>query len=299
MIADNLSASYIRPMPRVFSGHFKDLGDGFHVLRILPHLEARAVGPFVFVDHFGPAAIKTGDELMVRPHPHIGLSTITYLYSGVIRHRDSLGTELPIRPGEVNWMTAGRGIVHSEHSLLEADQNTIEGIQTWVALPVEHEETEPAFDHYGADVIPVLAGAGYEIRLIAGSLMGKTSPVKTHSQLFYADVQTDSATTIDLQLPAGQEGALYVSQGSFTVDGLEAKVGSMIVFDSASEVRLISPSAARGVLLGGKKHAEARHLWWNFVSSSKDRIEKAKADWKANTMGIVPHETDRIPLPEK
>lgn len=285
-------------MPRIISGKFKDLGDGFHVLRILPHIDARTVGPFVFVDHFGPAPIKTGDELTVRAHPHIGLSTITYLYSGAIRHRDSLGTELPIRPGEVNWMTAGSGIVHSEHSLLEVGQNTIEGIQTWVALPVEHEETEPAFDHYGADVIPVLAGAGYEIRLIAGSLMGKTSPVKTHSPLFYADVRTTAPATVDLELPAGQEGALYVSQGSFTVDGLEAKVGSMIVLGSATHVRLESASAARGVLLGGKKHDEARHLWWNFVSSSKERIEKAKADWKANAMGIVPGETDRIPLPE-
>jgi redox-sensitive bicupin YhaK (pirin superfamily) len=285
-------------MPRLISGKLKDLGDGFHVLRILPHIDARTVGPFVFVDHFGPAPIKTGDELTVRAHPHIGLSTITYLYSGAIRHRDSLGTELPIRPGEVNWMTAGRGIVHSEHSLIEDGHNQIEGIQTWVALPVEHEEAEPAFDHYGADVIPVLAGAGYEIRLIAGSLMGKTSPVKTHSPLFYADVQATSAATIDLQLPEGQEGALYVSQGSFKVDGLEAKVGSMIVFGAKAEIRLQSPSAARGVLLGGQKHAEARHLWWNFVSSSKERIEKAKADWKANAMGIVPGETDRIPLPE-
>lgn len=285
-------------MARLISGKFKDLGDGFHVLRILPHLDARTVGPFVFVDHFGPAPIKTGDELVVRPHPHIGLSTITYLYDGVIRHRDSLGTELPIRPGEVNWMTAGKGIVYSEHSLLEPGQNRIEGIQTWVALPVESEETEPAFDHYGADVIPEITGAGYSIRLIAGSLMGKNSPVKTHSPLFYADVCAEAAATIELQLPAGQEAALYVSQGSFTAEGLEAKVGSMIVFDSASHVRLESPSAARAVLLGGKKHAEARHLWWNFVSSSKERIEKAKADWKANAMGIVPNESDRIPLPE-
>ncbi len=285
-------------MPRLIGGKFKDLGDGFSVLRILPHLDARSVGPFVFVDHFGPAQIKTGDELTVRPHPHIGLSTITYLYSGAIRHRDSLGTELAIRPGEVNWMTAGRGIVHSEHSLRDVEENTIEGIQTWVALPVKHEETEPAFDHYGADVIPVLAGAGYEIRLIAGSLMGKTSPVKTHSPLFYADVATQAAAVIAIGLPAGHEGALYVSQGSFVVSGIHAEVGSMIVFEPGAQIQIAANSAARGVLLGGEKFPEARHLWWNFVSSSKDRIENAKAAWKANALGLVPAETDRIPLPE-
>lgn len=285
-------------MARVITGKSKDLGDGFHVLRILPHLDARAIGPFVFVDHFGPAPITTGDELAVRPHPHIGLSTITYLYDGAVRHKDSLGNELVIRPGEVNWMTAGRGIVHSEHSLLEVSQEKIEGIQTWVALPVAHEETEPAFDHYGADVIPEMSGEKWKIRLIAGTLMGKASPVKTHSPLFYADVVTTDAASIHIELPPAQEGALYVSQGSFSVAGLEAKVGSMIVLDAGSVLILQSNSAARGVLLGGEKFPEARHLWWNFVSSSKERIEIAKGEWKANAMGIVAGETDRIPLPD-
>lgn len=285
-------------MPRLITGKLKDLGDGFKVLRILPHIDARTVGPFVFVDHFGPAAITTGDELNVRPHPHIGLSTITYLYSGAVLHRDSLGSELVIRPGEVNWMTAGKGIVHSEHSVLDEVIRSIEGIQTWVALPVFDEETDPAFEHYNAAAIPEITGDNYEIRLIAGSLMGKTSPVKTHSPLFYADLKTNATAEITIDFPAGQDAALYVSQGSFTVADLTAQAGSMIVLEPGSRVKIQSSSAARAVLLGGEKLPEPRHLWWNFVSSSKERIELAKSAWKANAMGIVAGETDRIPLPE-
>ncbi len=282
----------------MITGKLKDLGDGFHVLRILPHIDARAIGPFVFVDHFGPAAISTGNEMNVRPHPHIGLSTITYLYEGLARHRDSLGTELVIRPGEVNWMTAGRGIVHSEHSVLDADHPRLEGIQTWVALPAAHEETAPAFEHYEGTLIPEATGNNWQMRLIAGSLMQKTSPVKTHSPLFYADLKTEGPARIGVQFPAGQEAALYVSAGSFTVGELSAKAGSMIVFEPGSHVEIRSDSAARAVLLGGEKFPEPRHLWWNFVSTSKERIELAKSAWKADALGKVPGETDRIPLPE-
>lgn len=285
-------------MARTISGKFKDLGDGFNVLRILPHIDARAIGPFVFVDHFGPAPVITGDELNVRPHPHIGLATVTYLYTGAIRHRDSLGTEMVIRPGEVNWMTAGRGIVHSEHSLIEAGQPSIEGIQTWVALPAEFEETQPDFEHYAADSIPQIVSGSYTIRLIAGELLGLKSPVRTHSPLFYADVVTTTATTIALELPEGQEAALYVSQGAFAAQGVRAEVGSLIVFDGSRRVSVTAETAARGILLGGERFPEPRHLWWNFVSTSKERIEQAKTAWKANAMGIVAGETDRIPLPE-
>ncbi len=280
------------------TGKAKDLGDGFNVLRILPHLDARSVGPFVFVDHFGPAEIRTGDELSVRPHPHIGLSTITYLYDGAVRHRDSLGTELVIRPGAVNWMTAGRGIVHSEHSVKENLPSKIEGIQTWVALPAEHEETAPTFEHYGPEVMPVLEGEEWKLRLIAGTLMRKASPVKTHSPLFYADLETTGAATIELEWPPGEESALYVSRGSFAALGHTVQVGAMLVLTGKTRVQISSPSAARAVLLGGKKFPEARHLWWNFVSTSKERIERAKAEWQANTMGVVAGESDRIPLPE-
>lgn len=285
-------------MPRLVKGNFKDLGDGFRVLRILPHIDARSVGPFVFVDHFGPAVLKTGDELSVRPHPHIGLATVTYLYGGAIRHRDSLGTELVIRPGAVNWMTAGKGIVHSEHSVRDANSQAIEGIQTWVALPLEHEETEPAFEHYDAQSIPEVSGTNYTLRLIAGTLLGKNSPVRTRSPLFYADLAASGATELEIDFPAGQEAALYVSQGSFTVAELAAQVGSMIVLEPGSRVKIQSHSAARAILLGGEKLSEPRHLWWNFVSSSKERIELAKAAWKANAMGVVAGENDRIPLPE-
>lgn len=285
-------------MSHLIQGKTKDLGDGFNVLRILPHVDARSVGPFVFVDHFGPAPVVTGDELTVRPHPHIGLSTITYLYDGAVLHRDSLGTELVIRPGQVNWMTAGRGIVHSEHSTKENLPAKIEGIQTWVALPVEHEDTAPTFEHYRSDVIPVIEGEQWKLRLIAGTLMGKVSPVKTHSPLFYADLETTGAAIIELELPPGEEAALYVSRGSFTALGHTAQVGSMLVLTGETRVQLSSTSAARAVLLGGEKFAEPRHLWWNFVATSKERIERAKAEWQANTMGIVAGETDRIPLPQ-
>ncbi len=285
-------------MPQLITGKFKDLGDGFQVLRILPHLDARSVGPFVFVDHFGPVTLRTGDELSVRPHPHIGLSTITYLYDGLVRHRDSLGTELIIRPGEVNWMTAGRGIVHSEHSLLDAAYPQLEGIQTWVALPVEHEETEPAFDHYAAAAIPEISGNNWQLRVIAGEFMGIASPVKTHSPLFYADLHTTAATEMAINFPAGQEAALYVAEGSFSVADLKAEAGSMIVLEPGARVRIQSHSAARAVLLGGEKLSEPRHLWWNFVSSSKERIELAKNAWKADALGKVAGDSDRIPLPE-
>ena len=285
-------------MAHKISGKVKDLGDGFNVVRILPHIDARAVGPFVFVDHFGPAPIKTGHELSVRPHPHIGLSTVTYLYDGVIFHKDSIGSEELIQPDEVNWMTAGRGIVHSEHSRMDGRYSFIEGIQTWVALPAAHEETEPAFEHYAADVLPLLKGSGWKMRLIAGSLMGKTSPVKTLSPLFYADLELEAGSTAPLDFPPGEQAALYVARGAVTAADQSAKVGEMIVFAEGEKVTVTAEGAARVVLLGGEKLSEPRHLWWNFVSTSKDRIEKAKADWRANTMGTVKGETDRIPLPE-
>jgi redox-sensitive bicupin YhaK (pirin superfamily) len=285
-------------MAHVIQGKLKDLGDGFHVLRILPHIDARAIGPFVFVDHFGPAPIKTGDELSVRPHPHIGLATVTYLYDGLILHKDSVGSEELIRPGEVNWMTAGRGIVHSEHSRRDEVQKQIEGIQTWVALPLEHEETEPIFEHYGADVLPETKGSGWVLRLVAGTLMGKTSPVKILSPLFYADLELTAGATANLEFPAGQQAALYVARGSVTAAGETADVGKMIVFSDGEKVAVHAPTGARVVLLGGERLKEPRHLWWNFVSTSKERLEKAKADWKANTMGLVAGESDRIPLPD-
>lgn len=289
---------YLVRMAYVISGKTKDLGDGFNVVRILPHIDARAIGPFVFVDHFGPAPIKTGKELSVRPHPHIGLATVTYLYDGVIFHKDSIGSEELIQPDEVNWMTAGRGIVHSEHSRIDDRYSFIEGIQTWVALPAEHEETAPAFSHHAAADLPMLEGKGWKMRLIAGTLMGKVSPVKVLSQLFYADLELQAGATAEVDFPAEQQAAIYVARGEVAASGVAAGVGSMIVFKDGEKANIAAKGAARVVLLGGEKLAEPRHLWWNFVSTSKERIEKAKADWKANTMGLVAGETDRIPLPE-
>lgn len=285
-------------MAHKFSGKIKDLGDGFNVIRILPHIDARAIGPFVFVDHFGPAPIKTGNELSVRPHPHIGLATVTYLYDGVIFHKDSIGSAALIQPDEANWMTAGRGIVHSEHSRQDERYQVIEGIQTWVALPAEHEETAPAFEHYAADLLPVLSGSGWQMRLIAGALMGKISPVKVLSTLFYADLELGAAAAAPIEFPAGQQAALYVARGSVSASGQSAKVGEMIVFTDGEATTITAPEGARVVLLGGERLKESRHLWWNFVSTSMERIEKAKSEWRANTMGIVAGETDRIPLPE-
>lgn len=281
----------------MIKGNSKDLGDGFKVLRILPHLEARSVGPFVFVDHFGPAPLKSGHELSVRPHPHIGLATVTYLYDGLILHKDSLGSKELIRPGEVNWMTAGRGIVHSEHSKLDAAYSQIEGIQTWVALPTAHEEAEPAFEHYAADVIPEIPSSAGIIRVIAGTLMGKTSPVKILSPLFYADLEMKTGAEMKVDFPQNQEAAIYVSRGALNCGGETVGVGQMLVVNPGESVQLSSASGARAILLGGEKLPEQRHLWWNFVSSSRERIEKAKADWQANAMGVVAGESDRIPLP--
>jgi redox-sensitive bicupin YhaK (pirin superfamily) len=290
--------AYIAIVAKLVTGKIKDLGGGFNVLRILPHLDARSIGPFVFVDHFGPVDIKTGEELAVRPHPHIGLATITYLYGGVVRHKDSLGNDLEIRPGEVNWMTAGRGIVHSEHSRLAPGDSTMEGIQTWVALPADKEETEAAFEHYAATDLPEISGPQWTLRLIAGTLMGQTSPVKTHSPLFYADLHATAAATVKLDFPAGQQAAIYISQGTFALGELRATVGSMIVLEPSELVQLATQGPARAILLGGEKFPETRHLWWNFVSSDRDRIERARTAWRANTMGTVAGESDRIPLPD-
>ncbi|MBS0618628.1 MAG: pirin family protein [Spirochaetes bacterium] len=285
-------------MPLAILGKSKDLGDGFNVLRVLPQIDARAVGPFVFFDHFGPHPIKTGGEMSVRPHPHIGLATVTYLYDGVVLHKDSLGSEELIRPGAVNWMTAGRGIVHSEHSRLEANAPFNEGIQTWVALPIEHEETPPTFEHYAAEVLPAFSGDGFRLRVVAGTLMGKTSPVKTFSPLYYGDLEIKAGVKMHLDLPRGQEAALYVARGTVTAGDLATKSGTMLVFSEGETLEVSAGADARIVVLGGEKLKEPRYLWWNFVATSKERIERAKAEWRANTMGIVRGENDRIPLPE-
>ncbi|MBF3378148.1 pirin family protein [Leptospira borgpetersenii] len=283
---------------KIISAVIKELGDNFRVRRILPSIEARHVGPFVFVDHMGPVPIQTGKELTVRSHPHIGLATITYLYDGVILHRDSIGSEMPIRPYEVNWMTAGSGIAHSERSQLDSQYSILEGIQTWVALPKESEEVSAEFFHLDQKDIPVIEGESWELRLIAGEFLGKRSPVKVYSSLFYADLNVEPGAKGEWNIPGDQESALYVARGSLEIRDQKIQVGQMAVFNSGETISFSSTQGGRSILLGGVPFPEPRHLWWNFVSTSLERIEKAKLEWKEERFPKVLGETERIPLPE-
>ncbi|HEX8439595.1 pirin family protein [Archangium sp.] len=278
----------------------RDLGDGFEVRRALPSAQRRMVGPFIFLDQMGPAVFRSGHGLDVRPHPHIGLATVTYLFDGEILHRDSLGMVQPIRPGEVNWMTAGRGIVHSERTGPEtrAAGGRLFGIQTWLALPKQHEETAPAFVHHAAETMPFLEGEGVRMHLIAGALYGKRSPVQSFSDMFYADMALEEGA--GLVIPAEhEERALYLAEGTVELDGTEFGVGELLVFRPGSEITLRASAPARMMLLGGEPMDGPRYIFWNFVSSSKERLEEAKADWKAGRFAPVPQETEFIPLPEE
>ncbi|HUL09062.1 MAG TPA: pirin family protein [Candidatus Acidoferrum sp.] len=276
----------------------RDLGDGFAVGRVLPAAERRMVGPFVFFDQFGPVEFAAGRGLDVRPHPHIGLATVTYLFAGGIVHRDSLGFEQPIAPGDVNWMTAGRGIVHSERTdaASRAKPQRLEGIQIWVALPTQHEETAPAFRHYPAATLPLIEGEGKSLRVVAGALLGQRSPVQTLSELFYAAATL--APGASLPLDAGhEERAAYLLAGAVEVDGRVFAPGRLLVFTPGRAVTLRATAAARLLLLGGAPLDGPRHVWWNFVSSRKERIEQAKDDWQQGRFAGVPGETEFIPLP--
>jgi redox-sensitive bicupin YhaK (pirin superfamily) len=282
-------------MPRT-----RDLGDGFEVRRALPSAQRRMVGPFVFFDQMGPVTLQAGSGLDVRPHPHIGLATVTYLFDGEILHRDSLGNAQSIRPGAVNWMTAGCGIVHSERTPpdLRAGESSLFGIQTWVALPKGREEMEPGFAHHDADVLPVIEDQGGRLRLIAGSLYGARAPVEVFSEMFYVDAALSGRARLDL--PAEhEERAAWVAEGRIEVGGDVFDAGQMLVFRPGEMVAIKSLDPARLILFGGAT-MDARHVWWNFVSSSAERIEQAKADWKAGRFGKVPgDETEFIPLPQE
>jgi redox-sensitive bicupin YhaK (pirin superfamily) len=291
-------SSSATPVERVIPGRARDIG-GFEVRRVLPVAGHRMVGPFIFFDEMGPKTFAPGTGIDVRPHPHIGLATVTYLFTGEILHRDSLGTVQPIRPGEVNWMTAGRGIVHSERTAPERRQagGTLHGIQSWVALPQRHEETAPAFAHHGHAVLPVIEGEGKTVRIIAGRLYGESAPVATLSELFYADATL--AAGARLEIPAAYaERAAYVVSGGITIDGEAYGSGQLLVLKPDGAVTLTATTAARIMLLGGERLDGERHIFWNFVSSSKERLEQAKADWRAERFPAIPGETERIPLPE-
>jgi redox-sensitive bicupin YhaK (pirin superfamily) len=280
-----------------------DLGDGFEVRRALPSSRRRMVGPFIFFDQMGPTVLRPGSGLDVRPHPHIGLATVTYLFEGEILHRDSLGMVQPIEPGAVNWMTAGSGIVHSERTGPEvrARGGPLFGIQSWVALPRADEETAPAFAHHDAQALPVIEGEGARVRMIAGALEGARAPVQTYSAMFYADVRLEPAARFVLRAEH-EERAAYLVEGSVEIAGCGDVFGAgqFLVFRPGAEIVLAARAApARLMLLGGEPMDGPRHIWWNFVSSAKERIEQAKADWKAGRFAAVPGETEFIPLPEQ
>lgn len=275
-----------------------DLG-GFEVRRALPSARRRMVGPFIFWDQMGPAVLKPGAGVDVRPHPHIGLATLTYLFDGEIMHRDSLGSVQAIRPGEVNLMTAGRGIVHSERTALELRDhpNPLFGIQSWIALPAGLEETDPGFLHLSTVDLPVQEGEGVALRLIAGELHGVRSPLPTPHPMVYADVHLDAGATVTLP-GLYAERAVHIAQGRIAVAGDVFEAGRMLVFRPGDTPALRAEAPSRLLILGGEPMDGPRHIWWNFVSSSRDRIEQAKADWKAGRFPAVPSESEFIPLPE-
>jgi redox-sensitive bicupin YhaK (pirin superfamily) len=274
----------------------KDLG-GFSVRRVLPSPQRRSLGPFVFFDEMGPADFGPGEGIEVRPHPHIGLSTLTYLFEGEIMHRDSLGFEQPIRPGAVNLMTAGRGIVHSERTapaLRETGQR-LHGIQTWMALPDALAETEPAFVHYPAERLPRVDQDGVRMTLVAGEAFGARSPVETASPTLYLDLDFDAGGT--MALPNAAERAVYVASGRVRIGACVLEAGSMAVLKAGASVLLRAEVASRVIQVGGDAVGE-RTLWWNFVAADPARIERAKADWQAGRFAQVPGDEEFIPLPD-
>lgn len=278
----------------------RDLGDGFAVRRALPSVRRRTVGPFVFLDHFGPTVFAAGTGQQIRPHPHIGLSTLSYLFEGEIVHRDSAGNVATIRPGDVNWMTAGSGIVHSERSPAKvvAQGGTMFGQQIWVALPRALEEMQPGFTHHAEDTLPGLEADGASLTIVAGEAFGLRSPVPVYSDLMYVDVVLRPGAR--LQLPAEHvERAIYVVSGEVDVKGQTGAFGKtqFVVFKPGAEIVLQALSCAHLTLLGGEPFPERRHVYWNFVSSSKDRIEQAKDDWRQGRFPNIAGETEFIPLP--
>jgi redox-sensitive bicupin YhaK (pirin superfamily) len=275
-----------------------DLG-GFKVHRTLPHKERTTIGPFIFFDQMGPAHLPAGEGMDVRPHPHINLATVTYLFAGAIDHRDSLGTFRTIEPGAVNLMTAGRGIVHSERSPAEARLQgpELSGIQTWLALPSDKEEIDPAFEHVPKDRLPVVEGSGATARIVMGSLYGSTSPVTQHSETIYADIALQPGGSVPVDSPA-DERAVYVAEGDATLDGLPLQPQVLYVLRPGIRATLRSERGAHVMLCGGAPLDGPRHVWWNFVSSRRDRINQAKDDWRNERFPVVPEDSaERIPLP--
>jgi len=287
------------PIDLVIQPRVHDLG-GFQVRRALPVKERRMVGPFVFFDHMGPSVLPPEQPVEVRPHPHIGLSTLTWLFEGTIMHRDSLGSAQEIIPGEVNWMTAGSGIVHSERSpeRLRGQRNPLHGLQVWMALPKSHEETDPSFQHYTAEELPVMKGDGVRAVIVAGTAWGQRSPVSVFSETIYVDITLrDGAALVIGKEP--EERALYLLTGRVEISGESFQPGSMLVLKNGADPEIRATEDTHLVLIGGARMDEPRHMWWNFVSSDKERIEQAKSDWRDGRFAKVPGDEEAfIPLPD-
>lgn len=275
----------------------KNLGDSFVVRRSLPSKNQRLVGPFIFWDHMGPVTLGKDLPMVVRAHPHIGLSTITYLFSGEITHRDSLGNELVIKPGEVNWMTAGRGITHSER-VQPSEPMLLEGIQLWVALPEEFEEVEPSFIHYEKGDLPTIEKDNFILSLIAGQAFGEESPLPVYSKLFYLTGRSVGVGKFNYPVEQKQQGAIYVVSGEIEVDGETYDKFSMVVFSQGTPLEFETRGDCQFMVLGGDVFEEDPHIWWNFVSHNKSKIEEAKSKWKNGNFPEVINEKESTPLPE-
>jgi len=284
---------------QVIGGRERDLG-GFVVRRVLPHEGRQMVGPFIFFDHLGPAQFAPGSGIDVRPHPHIALATVTYLFEGSLQHRDSLGSVRDIHPGDVNWMTAGRGIAHSERTpaAARASGSPVHGIQSWVALPDGHEDVDPEFAHYPANDLPQRSADGVELAVIAGQGYGMNSPVATLWPTLYVDARMRTDAALDMP-DDHEERAVYVAQGELEVDGTLVAEGQMAVLGPEGRPRLRALRESRIMLLGGAKFPTPRYIWWNFVASSRERIEQAKERWRMQQFAAVPGETESIPLPKQ
>jgi redox-sensitive bicupin YhaK (pirin superfamily) len=290
------------PIDLLIQGRAHELSPGFAVRRVLPSVKRRMVGPFIFFDHFGPMLVPPGGEGMdVRPHPHIGLATVTYLFDGGIFHRDSLGYAQAIRPGDVNWMTAGSGIVHSERTEPEMRRAgfRMHGIQTWVALPRSHEETAPSFEHIAVDRLPAWSEDGGSFRLIVGSYAGRIAPTTHFSPIFYLAAELPAGAKAAVS-PEHAERAVYVAEGDAAIGDRLLGVGDLAVLRASEPAAIVAGAAgAKLMLLGGAAMDGPRHIWWNFVSSSSERIEEAKVRWRDMKFAMVPGDKEFIPLPDR
>ena len=286
-------------MTMIIAPRVHDLG-GFQVRRAVPSVQARSVGPFVFVDHMGPAVFEPGRGIDVRPHPHIGLATVTFLWAGAITHRDTLGSQQDIAAGDVNWMTAGRGIAHSERTpaLLREAGQAMHGMQTWVALPLADEETAPSFHHHPAASLPRIERGEALLRIIAGRSYGAESPVRVFADTLCVAIDLAAGATVAID-DQHIERALYVLDGDAQIDGADIPKQHLVVFDRGTRPTLRAKTPLKAILLGGEPLDGPRHLWWNFVSSSKERIEQAKQDWLEGRFGKIAGDDEFIPLPER